>query len=117
MAPSLARAWLGRRHQQSSRLLDGRLNLGNLLRQIRDAVTENASVLLAVAHVLLVHLLVLLAVGTNLLGHRLEEIHDPPDRVLRSGLLSSDCSCLYSCKTDKKQKGAHCRCVRTKLAP
>merc|ERR1719379_927399 len=68
-----------RRHS----LLDRRLNLRHLLRQLRDAALENARVLLAVAHVLLVHLLVLLAVGLNLLGHRLEEIHDAPNRVLR----------------------------------
>merc|ERR1719333_1342227 len=42
-----------RRH----RLLDRGLNLRHLLRQLRDAGLENARVLLAVAHVLLVHLL------------------------------------------------------------
>merc|ERR1719269_253377 len=102
-----------RRH----RLLDRRLDLRNLLRQLRDAAFENAQVLLAVAHVLLVHLLVLLAVGINLLGHRLEEIHDAANRVLRCRLLPPDCSCLYSCKTEQNQKGAHFGCVHTKLTP
>merc|ERR1719359_299293 len=100
-----------------NRLLDRRLDLRDLLRELRDAVTENARVLLAVAHVLLVHLLVLLAVGLDLLGHRLEEIHDTPNRILRCRLLAPDCSCLYSCKTEEKQKGAHSCCFETKLAP
>merc|ERR1719506_1472144 len=98
-----------RRH----RLLDRRLNLRHLLRQLRDAAFEDAQVLLAVAHVLLVHLLVLLAVSLNLLGHRLEEIHDAANRVLRCRLVLPDFSCLYSCKTEQNQKDAHSGCVRT----
>merc|ERR1719258_899490 len=97
-----------RRH----RLLDGRLDLRDLLRQLLDAAFENAGVRLAVAHILLVHLLILLAIDLNLLGHGLEKIHDAPNRVLRRRFLFSDCSCLYSCKTDEKQKGAHSPCVR-----
>merc|ERR1719305_2061064 len=102
-----------RRH----RLLDGRLDLRNLVRQLRDASPEGFRVRLAVAHVLLVHLLVLFAVGINLLGHRLEKCHDAPNRVRRRLLLSSDCSCLYSCETEQNKKGAHSGCVRAELTP
>merc|ERR1719379_1068221 len=93
--------------------VDGLLACRDVRLVLRRLRCELSRLLLAVAHVLLVHLLVLLAVSLDLLGHRQEEIHDAADRVLRGRLLLPDCSCLYSCKTDQKQKGAHSACVRT----
>merc|ERR1719274_53892 len=92
---------------RANRLLDRRLDLRNLLLRRGDAVGKLLRVCLAVAHVLLSHLLVLLTILLNLLHHHLKEVHDPADRVLGQLLLAADCSCLYSCETEQKCQDAH----------
>merc|ERR1719333_1687387 len=92
---------------RAERLLDRGLDLGDLRLQRRNAVRQLLAVRLAVAHVLLVHLLVLVTILLDLLRHHLKEVHDAADRVLRHLLLAADCSCLYSCQTEQKCQDAH----------
>merc|ERR1719352_2106891 len=94
-------------HLRADRLLDRGLDLRDFRLQRHNAVRELLAVRLAVAHVLLVHLLVLLTILLDLLRHHLKEVHDAADRVLRHLLLAADCSCLYSCQTEQEREDAH----------
>merc|ERR1719389_363538 len=92
---------------RAERLLDRGLDLRDLRLQRRNAIRQLLAVRLAVAHVLLVHLLVLLTILLDLLRHHLKEVHDAADRVLRHLFLAADCSCLYSCQTEQESQDAH----------
>merc|ERR1719482_2400395 len=93
-------------------LLDRRLNLRDLRLQLSDTVSKLLAVRLAVAHVLLVHLLVLLTILLDLLRHHLQEVHDPADRVLRHLLLALDGSCLYSYQRKQEGQDTHVDSLR-----
>merc|ERR1719337_443518 len=65
------------------RLLRGELalELRDLLGGLLDALAHTVRVALAVAHELVEHVLLLIALGLDLLLHVLQEGHDLPDRV------------------------------------